>query len=206
MPDLTIIAGCNGSGKSTFAPSLLPPHVSSFDFDKRYLDHYFSLADSEFRDKFARDRTANDFERAVDFSLENKTDFCYETNFDNDPLHWAEMFRTKGFNLNIIFFCLANQSIARHRILVRAENREHFVDNETIDYKWKEGYKNFNKYYSFFDQILIVDNSEHGKIYSNIVQMEGPKIILMQDKLPNYFHRRFPDIFRLIKERKKDSF
>lgn len=202
MPDLTIIAGCNGSGKSTFAPSLLPSHVSSFDFDKRYLDYYFSMPDSELRETIARNRAANDFEREVDNSLSNKTDFCYETNFDNDPIYWAEMFKKHGFKLNIIFLCLATQAIARRRILIRADNREHYVDNETIDYKWKEGYKNFNRHYAFFDRFLILDNSVDGEIYSNVVQKEGDDIVLMRDKLPAYFHRRFPDIYKLIRESK----
>ena len=31
MPKLTIIAGCNGAGKSTYASSLLPDDITSFD-------------------------------------------------------------------------------------------------------------------------------------------------------------------------------
>jgi len=34
MPSLHVIAGCNGSGKSTFAKSFLPNNIQSFDFDK----------------------------------------------------------------------------------------------------------------------------------------------------------------------------
>lgn len=57
MPQLIIIAGCNGSGKSTYAPSLLPNEITSFDYDKLYLANYNSLPDSEYRDKFAKDKT-----------------------------------------------------------------------------------------------------------------------------------------------------
>ncbi len=53
MPKLIIIAGCNGAGKSTFATSFLPENITSFDYDKLYLDKYNSLPESEFRDKFA---------------------------------------------------------------------------------------------------------------------------------------------------------
>jgi predicted ABC-type ATPase len=34
MPDLIIIAGCNGAGKSTFASSFLPEGLTSFDYDR----------------------------------------------------------------------------------------------------------------------------------------------------------------------------
>jgi len=73
------------------------------------------------------------------------------------------------------------------------------VNDETIDFKWKEGYKNFNKYYSFFDKILIVDNSINNSVYSNILQIVDNKIELFSKSLPNYFQRRFPDIYKMIK-------
>jgi predicted ABC-type ATPase len=45
MPDLTIIAGCNGAGKSTYASTFLPDGVTSFDYDKLYLDIYRNMHD-----------------------------------------------------------------------------------------------------------------------------------------------------------------
>ena len=198
MPSLTVIAGCNGAGKSIFAPTFLPENIHSFDYDKLYLSNYNSLPDSEFRVKFARDRTTKEFERLIYQSLENQTDFCYETNFDTYPIYWAEKFRERGFILNIIFFCLDNQDIARHRIQVRTEFKGHFVDNYTIDLKWKAGYKNINEHYSFFDNILFVDNSKDNELYTNILQIEDGVVELMSDKVPEYFARRLPRIFDLL--------
>lgn len=141
MPNLTIIAGCNGAGKSTFASSFLPDDLVSFDYDKLYLAHYNSLPDSELRDQFAKNQTTQDFESAVSKALFHKMDFCYETNFDSHPLYWADKFREQGYDINLIFFCIENQEIAKHRIQVRTEFKGHFVDDKTIDLKWKLGYK-----------------------------------------------------------------
>lgn len=138
MPDLTIIAGCNGAGKSTFAPSFLPEGISSFDYDRVLLQNYDSIPDSELREQFARQQTKADFEAAVERAILNNLDFCYETNFDSHPLYWAEKFKEHGYQINLIFFCLEDQSIARHRIQVRTEFKGHFVNNETIDLKWKQ--------------------------------------------------------------------
>ncbi|MDD2635219.1 MAG: zeta toxin family protein [Bacteroidales bacterium] len=198
MPQLIIIAGCNGAGKSTYAPSLLPNEMTSFDYDKLYLANYNSLPDSEYRDKFAKDKTTREFERLINFALENKKDFCYETNFDTYPLHWASKFKDAGFTLNLIFFCLESQEIAKHRVLVRAESKGHFVDNKTINFKWKAGYKNVNRYYDYFDNLLIIDNSKSEKIYTNILQIKDRKIEVMTSKIPDYFQRRFPSIYELI--------
>lgn len=102
--------------------------------------------------------------------------------------------------MNLIFFCLENQEIARHRIKVRREFKGHFVDDITIDLKWKAGYKNINLHHSFFDTILIVDNSIQNNIYTNILQIEEEEVVLMTEKLPSYFENRLPSIFKLINQ------
>ncbi len=87
MPKLTVIAGCNGAGKSTFASSFLPDDITSFDYDKLFLENYNSLPDSEFRENFAKDKTTSEFEGSIYSSLKHKKDFCYETNFDTYPIY-----------------------------------------------------------------------------------------------------------------------
>ncbi len=198
MPKLTVIAGCNGAGKSTYASSFLPDEITSFDYDKLFIENYNSLPDSEFRENFAKDKTTSEFEQAIKSSLKHKEDFCYETNFDTYPIYWAEKFKNSGFTLNLIFFCLENQEIAKHRVQVRTEFKGHFVNNETINLKWKAGYKNVNEYYSFFDNLLLVDNSTTNEIYSNILQIENGFLELMTHQVPDYFERRFPNIYELI--------
>ncbi|MEZ4969511.1 MAG: zeta toxin family protein [Flavobacteriaceae bacterium] len=200
MPNLIVIAGCNGAGKSTFASSFLPDRLTSFDYDKLYLEYYGILPDSEFRDKFARDKTTKDFEDAIKQSIANKTDFCYETNFDTSPVYWPEQFKKHGFTLHLIFFCLDNQEIARRRVEERVEFKGHYVDSQTIDFKWKAGYKNLNEHHTFFDNILLVDNSVQKEVYSNLLQIEHGEIVMMVDKLPDYFKRRFPDIYTKIEQ------
>lgn len=198
MPNLFVVAGCNGSGKSTFAQSFLPDGLTSFDFDKLFLEYYNELPDSELRDKIARNLTSSDFQKAIELSIKTKSDFCYETNLDSSPVHWPNQFRLNGYELHVIFFCLQDQKIARNRVMERTEFKGHFVDNTTIDYKWKEGYKNFNEHYTFFDRVLIVDNSRHKEIYTNILQINKDIVELMDTKVPNYFQHRLPRLYKLI--------
>jgi len=200
MPNLIIIAGCNGAGKSTFASSFLPEELTSFDYDRLFIENYNSLPDSELREKFAKNQTTKDFELSINKALLTKRDFCYETNFDSHPLYWPQKFRDVGYQINLIFFCVDNQEIARHRIQVRTEFKGHFVDNKTIDLKWKAGYKNTNLHFRFFDNILFVDNSKQNNIYTNILQIEKGEIVRMTDKIPDYFEHRFPNIYPLIEE------
>jgi predicted ABC-type ATPase len=76
MPSLTVIAGCNGAGKSTFASSFLPEGLISFDYDRIFLEHYDSLPDSELREKFAKDQTSKKFETLIEESISKRADFC----------------------------------------------------------------------------------------------------------------------------------
>ncbi|MFN6946344.1 MAG: zeta toxin family protein [Cytophagaceae bacterium] len=198
MPNLIIIAGCNGAGKSTFASSFLPEGLTSFDYDRLFLESYNSLPDSELREKFAKDETTKNFEAAIEKAILNKTDFCYETNFDSHPIYWPQKFKENGYQLNLIFFCIDNQDIAKHRIQVRTEFKGHFVDDKTIDIKWKAGYKNVNLHFCFFDNVLLVDNSKQNEIYTNILQIEKGEIVPMTDQLPHYFKHRLPQIYKLI--------
>jgi len=200
MPTLTVIAGCNGSGKSTFASSFLKEGLVSFDYDKVFLQMYSSLQDCEFRDEMARNMTSRLFEEQVQKSMDCDLDFCYETNFDAHPLYWPGIFKEHGYTLNIIFFCLTNQEIAKERVRIRSEFYGHFVDDETLDLKWKEGYKNLNLHYTFFNRILFVDNSVNNEVYKNLLQIENGRTNLMCDCLPEYFQARFPNIYLLSLE------
>lgn len=195
MAELTIIAGCNGSGKSTFATSFLKEGLTSFDYDKLYLQIYATLQDCEFREEMARNMTSLTFEEEVNYALTHHLDFCYETNFDEHPLYWPDIFKKNGYSINLIFFCLQNQEIAKERIRIRCEFKGHFVDDETIDLKWKAGYKNINTHYSYFDRILFVDNSINNEIYTNLLQIVDNQVFPMSP-LPDYFAQRFPNLMK----------
>ena len=114
------------------------------------------------------------------------------------PLYWPEKFKENGYLINLIFFCLKNQEIAKHRIQVRTEFKGHFVDNKTIDLKWKAGYNNVNLNFNFFYNILFVDNSKQNDIYTNLLQIEKGEITHMTETIPDYFERRLPNIYKLI--------
>lgn len=78
-------------------------------------ENYNSLEDSELREEIVRHYTTITFESSIANALENYLDFCYETNFDSHPLVCPKKFKENGYVLNLIFFCLINQKIARHR-------------------------------------------------------------------------------------------
>lgn len=202
QPHLIIVAGCNGAGKSTYSPSYVKSIVP-FDYDKRFLENYSGLMDTDFRETMARNMTTDQFGSAIGTAFENGHSFCYETNFDRNPIHWAKKAKQLGYRVELHFFCLDSIELARKRVKYRTQNRGHFVPDETIEFKWKEGYKNLNLYFKLFDYVLLVDNSNEGRPPSNIFEIykeseDEATFTLFTEDLPEYAQRRFPEIFKLI--------
>ena len=85
MPELTIIAGCNGAGKSTFAKSFLPANETSFDYDRIFLEFYNSLPDNELRDNFAQQKVNELFQSETEFALSHNLNFVTKQISTNIP-------------------------------------------------------------------------------------------------------------------------
>jgi predicted ABC-type ATPase len=202
QPHLIIIAGCNGAGKSTYSKSIVSPLIP-FDYDKRYLEIYASLRDSELKDKIVQNQTTNELEHLIETSFREKQSFCFETNLHIFPHSWIKKAKSLGYKIDMHFFCLENIEIAKERVLIRAKNNGHFVEDEIISYKWKEGYKNLNINFEEFDYISFIDNSKDDipEIMFEIEKQEDNtfELTIFTSKLPEYIERRFPSIFKFLK-------
>lgn len=160
-PTLTVIAGWNRSGKSSFSNAITLNQSPSFDYDKIFLQEYDSLHDFELRDTMAHNLAKKSLEQAINSSIDNRTDFTYETNFNSTPLHWPEKFKNVGFRLRLIYFCLDTIDEAKKRVQIRVENGGHFVPDSEITERYRLGYENLNEYLAFFDEIYLFDTSAY---------------------------------------------
>ncbi len=201
-PTLTVVAGCNGSGKSTYSKTYFDT-IQPFDYDKRYLATYRALPDSEFRDKFAKNQTTKEFISSIEGAFLDRLDFCYETNFDNYPTEYVKEAKKLGYEVCLIFYCLNSLELAEKRVDIRTKNKGHFISNEIIEYKWKEGYKNLNLYFGLFDYVLLVDNSKHLETPTNLFSLtkngaEEFDVEIYVKEIPNYAKRRYPKLYDLL--------
>lgn len=93
MPELYIIAGANGAGKSTVGVDYLPRHIkqqcSVFDGDKLFMDRQRELWQSGITaikeaKKLAFAFVSETFDGLVKGALESKSNFVYEGHFTNE--------------------------------------------------------------------------------------------------------------------------
>jgi predicted ABC-type ATPase len=196
LPILTVIAGCNGAGKSSYSKAITSKNSPSFDYDKVYLEQYNSLFDSEIRDLMAHNLSRGILEESIDASLFSKIDFTYETNFNVSPLFWPEKFRDSGFNLRLVFFCLNSIDEAKLRVQIRVENGGHFVPESEIIERYKLGFENLDFFWSFFDEIYLFDTSTYKQEPKLLFSIFNGKIDQFEN-FPDYLKKLIPSIWEL---------
>lgn len=205
-PNFIVVAGCNGSGKSTFSQSLLPPHIHLFDADKRKKEHYDAFKfDTDLRDRMAWNKTQLEFEEIVSSAIEKKKDFAYETNFNFQPDFWLKQFKEAGFEVHLIYFCLESTELAKERVAIRYQNGGHFVPDDEVEKRYQQGFSNLNKLYKLFDTIVLLEASTKNKLPRTIVQIiKGSHQI--SPPIPNYLLKQCPDLFNELNLAESDAF
>lgn len=162
-PSLRVIAGCNGSGKSTYSSLLTGRLLVPFDYDKVFLEKYGSLFDSELRDHMAHNLAFDTLQNAVDNALTNRLDFAYETNFNADPMFWPNKFRAAGYELELCFFCLESVQEAKRRVQFRFQNGGHFVPDSEVEDRFLSGYQHLDDLFKQFDSVHLFDTNAIGQ-------------------------------------------
>lgn len=196
-PVLLIIAGCNGSGKSTFSKPLAPDNFTPFDYDFHFLRCYNSLIDSDIKEAMAHRMAFNELENQIKKAIETKSSFCYETNFNSTPLHWPELFKSNGYDLHLIFLCLDSIQEAKKRVAIRVENGGHYVPENEIEKRYYDGYANLNSFFDYFDYVDLFDSSKYLKHPTHLLSIESGKISSIT-KTPDYLKALIPNIIKKI--------
>lgn len=162
-PILLVVAGCNGSGKSTFSKYLVANTVIPFDYDYYYLKYYKSLLEIDIKQEMAHNMAWQELERQIEASIKTKSDFCYETNFNSTPLHWPGLFKNKGYELRVVYLCLNSVAEAKRRVAIRVQSDGHYVPDAEVEKRYYEGFANLDNNYAYFDCIDLFETSAYGK-------------------------------------------
>lgn len=147
----------------------------------------------------ASDFVEKEFLRLAEMALKKNSDFAYEGHFSkNESWNIVETFKKNGYKLHLVFFGLNSPEQSSNRVLIRAKEGGHFVDDLTLRENFFGNLEQLNKRFSIFDSILILDTStlEHLRlmlIHSGTVQ-ENCTI----DQLPEWFRKSLPNLIALL--------
>lgn len=169
MPDIFIIAGCNGAGKTTAAYNLLPGVFKTVEFVN---------ADEIARGLSPFNQTGVAFqagrimlERLEQLIGENKS-FSFETTLSGlTYLDFIRKAKEKGYGITLFFVFLNSVNLAKERVAIRVSKGGHSIPDEVIERRYFKGLDNFSKYATEANDWYVYDNS--GKNYELVATIEN---------------------------------
>ena len=160
MPNLYIIAGCNGAGKTTASYSVLPDMLQCKEFVNA---DEIAKGLSPFQpDKVAIEAGRIMLNRIKDL-LHQNVDFAFETTLATKTFtHLIQDAQTKGYFVTLVYFWLNSPELAIERVKSRVISGGHDIPENTIRRRYAAGMKNLPQLYiPICDYWMIIDNSEH---------------------------------------------
>jgi predicted ABC-type ATPase len=141
MPELYIITGSNGAGKSSIGPDYLPESIRNlgvFDGDRLFVEKRKELwrtikSHKECRN-LAFEFVVQTFDDLVETALAQNADFAYEGHFSNEAT-WdiPRRFLSAGYTLHLLFFGLRDTDLSQLLVIDRTNEGGHYVDPQTVE-------------------------------------------------------------------------
>jgi predicted ABC-type ATPase len=199
MPNLYIIAGHNGAGKSTYGKDLLPQNAQIlpiFDGDViysqklRYISSYIKVY--KYAAQEAEEYTLKSFEKLTQDAIEKQYDFAYEGHFSNEE-SWntIRFFRKQGYIISMIFLGLKTLSISEKRVLDRVQSNGFFVPTYAIHHNYYGNLKFLNLYYNLIDNLNIWDTTDIPQL---LMIISNQRKEYLSNNLPTWFKEFLPNL------------
>lgn len=208
MPELHIITGSNGAGKSTVGFTYIPQEIlknhTIFDGDKLFGEKRTELLkEKRMTVKEARN-LANEwliehFQNLVATALKNKDHFVYEGHFSEDAT-WdiVKRFKKAGYTIFLTLFGLKDQDLSQMRVIERTQSGGHYVQPAEIDRNFEGNLIMLDKYFQLLDNIRIVDTSEMEHRILVVISPEGITQCVSPGLLPEWFIKYLPRIRKKV--------
>ena len=154
-----MIAGPNGSGKTTTALSLLPDLVSVYEFINA--DEIARGLAPLHPENVALTASKLMITRLRDL-LKAKKSFAFETTgAGKNYIKHLQQAKSDGYEINLMYLWLSDEDLAVKRVAQRVAQGGHHIPESDIRRRYKQGIKYIIKYYlSLADNALLIDNSD----------------------------------------------
>jgi len=211
MPELYIITGSNGAGKSSVGFQYIPLKFrkghSVFDGDKLFVLKQKELWDNGLKmpkeaKKIALAFVQGKFEQLLDEALKERKSFAYEGHFTNEAA-WDVPKRLKdaGYTITIIFLGLKDTKLSVSRVLDRVKYGGHFVDRKTVENNFFGNLEKLNLHFAIADQLTIVDASEADHVILANYKNGTVTSALPFEELPYWFKNNLPSLADKIRNK-----
>ena len=141
-----------------------------------------------------------EFERRVEFAIDNKEHFVYEGHFPEEE-NWVtpQRFKTAGYKINFIFLGLSHPKISEQRVLIRAKKGGHNVPPYEIKKNFYGNLKQLNKKFFLIDELQVIDTSGSTTPIILAIFSNGNVVDALPIKdMPDRFENGLPNLFQLV--------
>ena len=163
MPNIYVIGGANGSGKTTVARLLMPSFSENFEYVNA--DEIASGL-SPFNPESVAIRAGRLMLERLKILWESGVDFAFETTLAARTfVPFLRNCQTTGYTINLIYFWLRTPELARQRVRRRVESGGHNIPDEIIRRRYERGRRNLiDLYLPLCNRWIIYDNSSSSPI------------------------------------------
>jgi predicted ABC-type ATPase len=157
-PQLYIISGCNGAGKTTASFTILPKILDCKEFVNA---DEIARGLSPFQPEKVAIEAGKIMLRRIDELSKEKTNFAIETTLASKTYKNTILSaKTNGYNVTLVYFWLNSVELANERVKTRVKEGGHNIDSKVINRRYFAGIKNlFDIYLPIVDMAIIYDNS-----------------------------------------------
>lgn len=175
-PTLCVVAGPNGSGKTTTTVQLLN--------DEWTADSLYINPDNIAQENFGDWNSVESVRQAAEFAtrlrydcLENKRDFVFETVFSsNEKLDFIQRAKEAGYFIRFFYVCTSDPTINVKRIAQRFINGGHEVPISKVVSRYYKSLLNAAKAVSLVDRAYIYDNSADNQLPRLLYRMVDGRV------------------------------
>lgn len=160
MPNLYIISGCNGAGKTTASYTMLPEMLECKEFINA---DEIAKGLSPFQPEKASIEAGRIMIRRMEEMLRLQQDFAIETTLATKSyVSFIKKAQKVGYFVTLLYFWLSSPELAIKRVEDRVKAGGHDVPKDVIRRRYRAGAQNlFTLYTPIADYWLVVNNSEN---------------------------------------------
>jgi len=160
MPNLFIIAGCNGAGKTTASFNILPEILECKEFVNADI---IAAGLSPFQPETVAIAAGRLMLQRIENHITEKIDFAFETTLATKSyVNTIKKAKQNGYEITLLFFYLNAFELAIERVKKRVETGGHSIPKDVIERRYKSGLQNlFKLYLPLTENFILCDNSNN---------------------------------------------
>jgi predicted ABC-type ATPase len=181
VPNLYIIAGCNGAGKTTASFTILPDMFDCKEFVNadeiaKGLSPFQPESVSFHAGRIMIERITALIHQGFDFALETTlTTLSYQKTI--------KLAKSKGYKVTLLFFWLNDVNLAIERVKIRVNEGGHNIPKDVIRRRYYKGTANLvNIFVNLCDYWLVIDNSNRPFLFIAEGNSENETMIYDKEK------------------------